>query len=115
MKPAFYILSSALVVIFAYWAYHVNYTTQGALREVEQLRRAIAQERATIAMLNAEWAYLNRPDRLRLLAEEYYDELGLMPMTADHFGDPAMVAYPRADEEQQLAEAILQAVLEASQ
>jgi len=115
MKPACYILSSALVVIFAYWAYHVNYTTQEALRDVERLREQIAQERAAIAMLNAEWAYLNRPDRLRLLAEEYYDELQLMPMTAEHFGEPSAVAYPPVDTDQQLAEAILQAVLEASQ
>ncbi len=115
MKPAFYILSSALVVIFAYWAYHVNYTTQEALRDVERLREQIAQERAAIAMLNAEWAYLNRPDRLRLLAEEYFDELQLMPMTAGHFGEPSAVAYPPVDTEQLLAEEILQAVLEASQ
>ena len=115
MKPAFYILSSALVIVVAYWAYHVNYTTQEALREVSRLREQIAQERASIAMLNAEWAYLNRPDRLRLLADEYFDELGLMPMTADHFGEPSAVAYPPVDEDRQLAEAILKAVLEASQ
>ena len=85
------------------------------LRLQKPIRNRSALNSAAIAMLNAEWAYLNRPDRLRLLAEEYFDELQLMPMTAGHFGEPSAVAYPPVDTEQLLAEEILQAVLEASQ
>ncbi|MHA3976577.1 cell division protein FtsL [Halovulum sp. GXIMD14794] len=95
MRTLLYIAASALVVAFAAWAYQVNYTTQEAVRRVDSLRAQIAEEREAIAMLNAEWAYLNRPDRLRALAEMYFPELGLMPMTAEHFGDPAMVPYPQ--------------------
>ncbi|WP_112321531.1 cell division protein FtsL [Oceanibium sediminis] len=94
MKTLLYLAASSLVVAFAFWAYNVNYTTQEAVRRVADLHRAIAAERAAISMLNAEWAYLNRPERLRVLAEEFFPELGLMPMTSEHFGDPAMVAYP---------------------
>jgi len=114
MRLTLYLATSALVVAFAFWAYHVNYTTQEAVRRVDNLRQAISTERAAISMLNAEWAYLNRPDRLRALAEEYFGELQLGPMTANHFGDPAMVAYP-VPEDQQLADAVLDAVLESSQ
>lgn len=114
MRLTLYLAASALVVAFAFWAYHVNYTTQESVRRVDDLRRAIATERAEISMLNAEWAYLNRPDRLRALAEEFFADLQLGPMTANHFGDPAMVAYP-VPEDEQLAGAVLDAVLEASE
>ncbi len=111
MRTLLYIAASALVVAFAFWAYQVNYTTQEAVRDVERLRLEMAQERGTIAMLNAEWAYLNRPDRLRVLAEEYFAELGLAPMTAGHFADPAEVAFPPAATEDRLAGDVLDAVL----
>lgn len=110
MKTLLYVAASALVVAFAFWAYQVNYTTQEAVREVERLRLEIAQERSTIAILNAEWAYLNRPDRLRILAEQYFAELGLAPMSAEHFADPAEVTFPRAVEDR-LAGDVLDAVL----
>ncbi|MSU89802.1 cell division protein FtsL [Rhodobacteraceae bacterium 2CG4] len=95
MRTLLYLAASALVVAFAAWAYQVNYSTQDAVQRVADLRAQIAAEREAIAMFSAEWAYLNRPDRLRALAEMYFPELGLMPMTAEHFGDPAMVPYPQ--------------------
>ncbi|NNU79999.1 cell division protein FtsL [Halovulum dunhuangense] len=112
MRTLLYLAACALVVVFGYWAYQVNYATQDAVRHVERLRQDIQRERQAIAVLNAEWAYLNRPDRLRALAEEYFAELQLMPMSADHFGDPSMVAYPPAEDSDRLAEDVLQAVLE---
>ena len=36
-------------------------------------------------ILNAEWAHLNRPDRLRKLAEYYFSELRLTPINPDDF------------------------------
>ena len=36
-------------------------------------------------ILNAEWAHLNRPDRLRKLAEYYFFELRLTPINPDDF------------------------------
>ena len=45
-------------------------------------------------MLDAEWAYLNRPDRLRALVAENAEMLGLVELTPDQFGEAAMVAFP---------------------
>ncbi len=97
MRTLLYIAASALVLAFAGWAYSVNYATQEAVRQAEDLRRQIARERAAIAMLKAEWAYLNRPDRLRDLAEAHFPRLGLMPLSAGHFGSPAEVVFPEPE------------------
>ena len=35
--------------------------------------------------MKAEWAYLNRPDRLRKLVEYYFAELRLNPINPDDF------------------------------
>ena len=38
-------------------------------------------------MLEGEWAYLNRPDRLSKLSEKFFSDLELMPMSAENFAD----------------------------
>ena len=113
MKTLLYIIASAVLVVFAYWAYNVNYETQQAVSRVETLRSNIAQEREAISVLRAEWAYLNRPDRLRELAEVHFVELGLMPMNADHFGETSLVAFPPKAPEFDLQDQIDQLIAEA--
>ncbi len=85
--------AAVLVVVCAVWAYRVNYATQEATDRVADLRQQIADEREAIAVLKAEWAYLNRPDRLQALVAAN-PELGLAELTPDQFGDAATVAYP---------------------
>jgi hypothetical protein len=72
----------------------VNYATQEALGRVAALREQIAQEREALGVLRAEWAYLNRPDRLQALVEVNAEALGLQPLEPEQFGEAAMVAYP---------------------
>ena len=88
---------SAMVVLFlVFWAYRENYRTQAEFNELRALQTEIGQMRESLGVLNAEWAYLNRPDRLRELATANYDRLGLMPMEPSQFGTAAQVAYPQA-------------------
>lgn len=94
MRSFFYILACMCVVAVAYWAYNENYATQAANKRVQELQRQIAVEREAIAVLRAEWAYLNRPDRLRELADMNFASLGLVPLTARHFGDIGAVEFP---------------------
>ena len=49
-------------------------------------------------MLNAEWAYLNRPDRLMDLVELNYDKLGLLPLQPYQFGRVDQVSFPKPAE-----------------
>ena len=40
-----------------------------------------------MVMLEGEWAYLNRPDRLSFLVERFFSQLMLMPMSAENFAE----------------------------
>ena len=94
MKLLLRLCAVVMVVVAATWAYRVNYATQEAMNRVADLEQAIAAEREALAVLDAEWAYLNRPDRLRALVAENAETLGLVELTPDHFGEVAMIAYP---------------------
>ena len=94
MRPLLYVLSFLAVLGLGFWAYRENYTTQAALREVASLQDDIANLHESLAIQRAEWAYLNRPERLRDLAVLNFDRLGLLPMEPHQFGRAADVAYP---------------------
>jgi hypothetical protein len=96
MRPLLYVLSFFALIALGFWAYRENYATQAALKEVQALQRQIVGLREALSVQRAEWAYLNRPDRLRELATANYDRLGLLPMEPSQFGQAAQVAYPQA-------------------
>ena len=94
MKSIFYVVSALAVMALAVWAYRQNYETQASLREVKTLRSEIADLRERAGVLRAEWAYLNRPERLADLADLNFNSLGLLPLRPDHFGEIDAIAYP---------------------
>ena len=88
-------VSAALAVMaLAFWAYRENYATQQALKDQRAIQREIASLRESIAMQRAEWAWLNRPERLTALATASFDALGLLPMTGAAYTPPAAVPLP---------------------
>ena len=99
MRTVMYILTTIAVVGLAFWAYRENYATQEVLAETQQLQRQIGSAQARLAVLKAEWAYLNRPDRLRELAEINFDRLGLLPLRPDQFGHVDEVGYPKPEDD----------------
>lgn len=94
MKVALGLSAGVLVAVCATWAYRVNYATQDALGRLMDLQAEIAAEREALSVLNAEWAYLNRPDRLAALVAGPGAGLGLVPLVPEQFGEAAMVAFP---------------------
>ena len=97
MRALLSIISFVAVMALAFWAYRENYATQTQLKEMAKVQDQIATLRDEIAMQKAEWAYLNRPTRLRDLAAMNFDRLGLMPMAALQLGAASDVAMPVAE------------------
>lgn len=94
MRGLLYALSVVGVVALAWWAYHQGYETRQTAREVAQLQRQLGRAHEELGILKAEWAYLNRPDRLRVLAEMNFERLGLMPLAPEQFGTVTQIGYP---------------------
>jgi hypothetical protein len=94
MRTVLYILTTLGVIGLAFWAYRENYATQHALSQTDKLRESIRASHSRLAVLRAEWAYQNRPDRLRDLAELNFERLGLLPLHPDQFGQVDQIAYP---------------------
>jgi hypothetical protein len=94
MRSLLYVTTALAVMALGFWAYRENYETQGSLREVRQLQDDIADLREALALQRAEWAYLNRPDRLRELATVNFDRLGLLPLEPGQFAQVAEITYP---------------------
>ncbi|MEY8841456.1 cell division protein FtsL, partial [Cribrihabitans sp. XS_ASV171] len=98
MKGLIYALTALAVFGLALWAYQENYRTQQVLGDTQELQREIGAAQIRLSVLRAEWAYLNRPDRLRELADLNFDRLGLLPLRPDQFGQVDQVVYPSEPE-----------------
>ena len=96
MRSLLYLCTTLAVIALATWAYRETHLTQQAMNERRALDREVAQLSEALRIQRSEWAYLNRPDRLRVLVDANFDRLPLVPMTADHFGDIGEIAYPLA-------------------
>jgi hypothetical protein len=108
MRGFMYVLTVVSVIALAFWAYRENYTTQAALDKAETLQYQIGEARDRLSVLRAEWAYLNRPDRLRDLADLNFERLQLLPLRPDQFGRIEQVAFPP------LSDAVIDEIIEVS-
>lgn len=94
MRGLFFVLAAFAVMALGFWAYQENYKTQAAIADVRGLHGEIGAAHERLGMLRAEWAYLNRPDRLADLADLNFDRLGLLPLMPDAFGRVDQIIYP---------------------
>lgn len=71
MNKFFNALLVLTVLVSGFVLYSLEHATRGIEREIAGIHRAIAAERESIKLLNAEWSSLTRPDRLQRLAEQH--------------------------------------------
>jgi hypothetical protein len=94
MRSVLYLLTTLAVMGLAFWAYRENYRTQAAIGEMSEIQSQIGHLREDLGVLRAEWAFLNRPERLRQLVNLNFDRLKLVPFGSDQFVDVGQVAFP---------------------
>jgi cell division protein FtsL len=70
------------LVLAAAWLYEIKYSSTRQAEQVAKLRLEIRRERDAIAALRAEWAQLDNPDRIQILARRH---LTLKPIEATQF------------------------------
>ena len=80
MLRSFNIIALALTIALSFGLYDVKYRAQNEEQRISLLERKIAEEQDTMRVLEAEWSYLNAPERLERLTARYLD---LAPVRAD--------------------------------
>ena len=81
---ASYFLWGALIIAGGVSLFLLKYKVQGLENELVANQQQVLRDRASIRVLEAEWTYLNDPDRLRRLAAEH---LGFGPATARNLAE----------------------------
>ncbi|PZO67802.1 MAG: cell division protein FtsL [Paracoccus denitrificans] len=94
MRALLYIVTVAVVMALAVWAYRENYRTQEAVDRQNAIQNEIAGLRENLGVLRAEWSYLNRPERLRDLVDLNFDKLKLVPVQSSQFAGTRNIDYP---------------------
>lgn len=84
------ILCFAMFLLGAFGLYQVKYEVLDLREEVDLLETELAEERDALHVVKAEWAYLNRPERLRRLAGKY---LEMEPMSGAQLADLSGLPY----------------------
>jgi hypothetical protein len=66
-----------VIVVAAFLLYRVKYDVQRVRIDIAKTMHELEQERESLDVVTAEWAYLNRPDRLQRLAEKHFNAQSL--------------------------------------
>lgn len=61
----------AVIVGTSFTLYRVKYEVQSLKAQIVETSQEMAKEREALHVASAEWAYLNRPERLKALADKY--------------------------------------------
>ena len=73
MMRFLHMIAITALIASAGYAYSIKYETLYYAEQVKELKRKVQRERDSIAVLRAEWAFLNRPDRLQEAVERHLD------------------------------------------
>lgn len=82
-----FVVSVSLFVL-----YRVKYEVQSLQAQVADTQRQLETEKQTLHIVAAEWAYLNRPERLRQLASKYFSSSGV---TVDQIAEIEAIPFPK--------------------
>lgn len=87
MIKLFHVIAIGALISSATYAYSVKYDTLLHGEQLAKLKLRAQKEREAIAVLKAEWQFLNRPERLQLLAERHLNTQPLAVTQLVRFSD----------------------------
>ena len=93
----------ACFAVGAFGLYMVKFSVQNLQRDVTVAEQKLAGEKESLHLLNAEWAYLNRPERLRALSERH---LNLVPLDSRRIENVSLLPEMNAIEPSNISEAV---------
>ena len=106
------LINMVCIAVLAIGLYLVKYSVQDVQREVASLKRNLSNEKESLHLLNAEWAYLNRPDRLRQLADRHLD---LVPLDSRQIDQVNVLPAAATYEQPQIQRGMIQQVSAVSE
>ena len=92
MRYSVYGIFLFFLAFSAVWAYRINYDTREVVNRIQVIKAKITFEEEKLSMLEGEWAYLNRPQRLGTLTERFFSYLELMPISAANYANIDAIA-----------------------
>lgn len=84
-----------VVVISSFVLYRVKYEVQSLRMQVADISHELEKERESLHVVAAEWAYLNRPERIKSLAAKYLQSDYLM---VEQIAEVEAIPFPRKQE-----------------
>ena len=90
-----------VVVIAAFLLYRVKYEVQAVRVQIADTSQQLEAERESLHVAAAEWAYLNRPERLQALSRKY---LSSGTVTVEQIAEVEAIPFPRVVEAKAEAE-----------
>ena len=75
MTKLLHMVAITALISSAGYAYSIKYDTLYYTEQVAKLKAKVQREREAIAVLQAEWQYLDRPDRLQAAADHHLPDL----------------------------------------
>ncbi len=86
MKRSFTLITLCVLTVVSYGLYNLKYEVEDLQEHANGLRAQMDDDRRAIKVLEAEWAFLSRPDRLQRLSSKF---LVLQPTVAMQVGGVA--------------------------
>lgn len=84
-----------MVAAAAYGLYFVKFQVLELQRQISSIERELQQELEHMHVVEAEWAYLTRPDRLQALVNQHTE---LKPVVGMQVQELAALPFPPADD-----------------
>jgi hypothetical protein len=82
-----------VIVVASFGLYRVKYEVQNVRAQIASVTQELHREKEALHVVAAEWAYLNRPDRLQALSRKY---LGSSEVTVQQVADLQIIPFPKA-------------------